>query len=220
MFPKPRQDLVPNTVDFERLPLVKPTGFREYDARWLFPEEINLLGLEAVGLGLATLMRAARRAEPHRRRPRLPLLFGGGRSRADDGAAGRRRRGARHRLGAFAHGLFRPVRARRRRRRHGHREPQRQWLDRHQDGPAASAHLLARGHDGAEGDRHGGALCQPRRRRPLRVRARHGRALHGRSAQPAEAAAADQGRWSPAATARLARSPRACWPSSAATSFR
>ena len=57
MFPKPRHDLVPNTADFERLPFIKPTGFREYDARWLFPQEINLLGLEAVGLGLATLMR-------------------------------------------------------------------------------------------------------------------------------------------------------------------
>jgi phosphomannomutase / phosphoglucomutase len=57
MFPKPRQDLVPNTAEFERLPFVKATGFREYDARWLYPEEINLPGLEAVGLGLATLMR-------------------------------------------------------------------------------------------------------------------------------------------------------------------
>ena len=47
----------PNTADFERLPYIKPTGFREYDARWRYPEEINLLGLEAVGLGLATLMR-------------------------------------------------------------------------------------------------------------------------------------------------------------------
>ncbi len=55
MFPKPRADLAPNTADFERLPLVKPTGFREYDARWLFPQEINLLGLTAVGLGMATL---------------------------------------------------------------------------------------------------------------------------------------------------------------------
>ena len=53
MFPKPRQDLLPNTVEFERLPFVKATGFREYDARWRYPEEINLLGLEAVGLGLA-----------------------------------------------------------------------------------------------------------------------------------------------------------------------
>ena len=45
MFPKPRQDLRPNTAEFERLPFVKPTGFREYDARWRYPEEINLLGL-------------------------------------------------------------------------------------------------------------------------------------------------------------------------------
>ena len=55
MFPKPRADLKPNTLDFERLPLVKPTGFREYDARWLFPQEINLMGLNAVGIGLASL---------------------------------------------------------------------------------------------------------------------------------------------------------------------
>ena len=55
MLPKPRADLKPNTADFERLPFVKPTGFREYDARWLFPEEINLMGLNAIGLGLATL---------------------------------------------------------------------------------------------------------------------------------------------------------------------
>jgi phosphomannomutase/phosphoglucomutase len=55
MLPKPRADLKPNTLDFERLPLVKPTGFREYDARWLFPDDINLMGLNAIGLGLATL---------------------------------------------------------------------------------------------------------------------------------------------------------------------
>jgi phosphomannomutase/phosphoglucomutase len=55
MLPIPRADLKPNTADFERLPLVRPTGFREYDARWLFPDEINLMGLNAVGLGLTTL---------------------------------------------------------------------------------------------------------------------------------------------------------------------
>ena len=55
MLPKPRADLKPNTLDFERVPLVKPTGFREYDARWLFPDDINLMGLNAIGLGLATL---------------------------------------------------------------------------------------------------------------------------------------------------------------------
>jgi phosphomannomutase/phosphoglucomutase len=56
MLPRPRADLKPNTPAFERLPLVKPTGFREYDARWLFPQEINLYGLKSIGLGLATLM--------------------------------------------------------------------------------------------------------------------------------------------------------------------
>ncbi|MGQ0456717.1 MAG: phosphomannomutase/phosphoglucomutase [Hyphomicrobium sp.] len=64
MLPKPRADLKPNTADFERFPLVKPTGFREYDARWLFPEEINLMGLNAVGLGMATML--ARRGVPKR----------------------------------------------------------------------------------------------------------------------------------------------------------
>ena len=57
MFPIPRADLTPNSFDFERTPLVKPTGFREYDARWLFPDEVNLMGLNAIGLGLATLAR-------------------------------------------------------------------------------------------------------------------------------------------------------------------
>src|ERR1700744_5524440 len=42
------------TVAYETAPLVKPTGFREYDARWLFGPEINLLGVEALGLGLGT----------------------------------------------------------------------------------------------------------------------------------------------------------------------
>ncbi|MGE8942597.1 phosphomannomutase/phosphoglucomutase [Leptospira interrogans] len=64
MLPPPRADLKPNTADFERLPLVKPTGFREYDARWLFPNEINLMGLNAIGMGLATLF--AERGVPKR----------------------------------------------------------------------------------------------------------------------------------------------------------
>lgn len=55
MLPIPRADLKPNTADFERLPLVKPTGFREYDARWLFPQDINLMGLQCIGLGMAAL---------------------------------------------------------------------------------------------------------------------------------------------------------------------
>jgi len=50
----PRADLAPNTADYENQPLVKATGFREYDARWLFGPDINLLGIQALGLGLGT----------------------------------------------------------------------------------------------------------------------------------------------------------------------
>src|SRR5437764_5089541 len=54
MLPAPRADLIGNTFDYENAPLVKATGFREYDARWLFGPEINLLGVQALGLGLGT----------------------------------------------------------------------------------------------------------------------------------------------------------------------
>jgi phosphomannomutase/phosphoglucomutase len=40
--------------------MVKPTGFREYDARWLFEKEINLMGVQALGLGLGTLLHEMR----------------------------------------------------------------------------------------------------------------------------------------------------------------
>ena len=162
MLPKPRQDLVPNTAEFERLPFVKPTGFREYDARWRYPEEINLLGLQAVGLGLGHADARPRRAGAGGGRPRLPFLFGRGESGADHRPAGRRRRGARHRPGAVAHGLFRAIRARGRRRRHGHRQPQRQWLDGDQDGRRAPPHLRPRGHDRAEGYRPRRRLSPPK----------------------------------------------------------
>ena len=51
---KPRPGLVPNTADYENHALVKPTGFREYDARWILEKEINLLGIQALGLALGT----------------------------------------------------------------------------------------------------------------------------------------------------------------------
>src|SRR5437667_502449 len=57
MFPKPKQKLIPNTYAYESEPLVKPTGFREYDARWLLGDEINLMGVQALGMGLGTLIR-------------------------------------------------------------------------------------------------------------------------------------------------------------------
>jgi phosphomannomutase/phosphoglucomutase len=56
MFPKPKASLTPNTYDYESLPLVKATGFREYDARWLLEKEINLMGVQALGMGLGTLI--------------------------------------------------------------------------------------------------------------------------------------------------------------------
>jgi phosphomannomutase/phosphoglucomutase len=55
--PTPRADLKPNSLAYETTPLVKATGFREYDARWLFGPDINLLGVQALGLGLGTLIR-------------------------------------------------------------------------------------------------------------------------------------------------------------------
>src|SRR5262249_36650445 len=56
MFPTPQPALQPNTYAYESAPLVKPTGFREYDARWLLGREINQMGLQALGLGLGTLI--------------------------------------------------------------------------------------------------------------------------------------------------------------------
>ncbi len=52
----PRADIKPNTLEYETIPLVKATGFREYDARWILESEINLLGIQALGLGLGTLI--------------------------------------------------------------------------------------------------------------------------------------------------------------------
>jgi len=52
----PLSDVIPNTWEFLRDPMIKPTGFREYDARWKYPEEINLPGMTALGLGLGTQM--------------------------------------------------------------------------------------------------------------------------------------------------------------------
>ena len=67
--PLPRADLKPNTFGYEVTPLVKATGFREYDARWWFglpgdtpkdgsgkPPELNLLGVQALGLALGTYL--------------------------------------------------------------------------------------------------------------------------------------------------------------------
>jgi phosphomannomutase / phosphoglucomutase len=54
MFGIPKSDLVPNSYAFESQPLITANGFREYDARWLFPKEINLIGIQALGLALGS----------------------------------------------------------------------------------------------------------------------------------------------------------------------
>ncbi len=63
----PRSDIAENSFAFETESLVKPTGFREYDARWVLMRhetkgkthlaEINLLGVQALGRGLGALIR-------------------------------------------------------------------------------------------------------------------------------------------------------------------
>ena len=63
MLPKPGP-VFTSEADFERRPLVHPNGFREYDARWLFGAEINLLGMRCLGLGIGTLLHE-RGVAPH-----------------------------------------------------------------------------------------------------------------------------------------------------------
>ncbi|MEL7090276.1 MAG: phosphomannomutase/phosphoglucomutase [Pseudomonadota bacterium] len=53
---KPLPTVTQNTWEFLRDPMITPTGFREYDARWKYPDEINLPGITALGLGLGTQM--------------------------------------------------------------------------------------------------------------------------------------------------------------------
>ena len=36
MFPTPVANLRPNSLAFENAPLIKATGFREYDTRWWY----------------------------------------------------------------------------------------------------------------------------------------------------------------------------------------
>jgi phosphomannomutase/phosphoglucomutase len=54
----------PNSFAFEINALIKPSGFREYDARWWFGHpgsdrgpDLNLIGVQALGIGLGMLIR-------------------------------------------------------------------------------------------------------------------------------------------------------------------
>ena len=119
MFPKPKSVLVPNTYAYESEPMVKATGFREYDARWLFGKEINLMGVQALGMGLGALIAELgvkqeivtghdfRGYSASIKYALISGLHGGG------------LQGARHRAVHDADGLFRAVRSRRALRRDG-----------------------------------------------------------------------------------------------------
>ena len=52
----PHSSLRPNSLEFETEALMSPNGFREYDARWLYPKELNLNGAQLLGCALATLI--------------------------------------------------------------------------------------------------------------------------------------------------------------------
>jgi len=43
--------------DYDEKPEIYNLGFREYDARWLYPEQINLAGVQKIGLGLGRLIK-------------------------------------------------------------------------------------------------------------------------------------------------------------------
>lgn len=45
-----------NSENYEREILIAPQGFREYDARWLHPEQLNLRGVQKLGLGIGTIV--------------------------------------------------------------------------------------------------------------------------------------------------------------------
>ena len=56
------------------LPLVAPSGFREYDARWRFPEELNLPGMRQVGRALGRACRGRHIVAGHDYRAYSPPL--------------------------------------------------------------------------------------------------------------------------------------------------
>src|SRR5262249_46561772 len=106
MFPKPKPVLLPNTYAFESEPMVKATGFREYDARWLFNKEINLIGVQALGMGLGSLIAELGARQEH---GNAHDLLGDSAAIKYSRISGLMVQGARHRAGGDADGLFRTV---------------------------------------------------------------------------------------------------------------
>ena len=48
--------VTPNSEAYENEILIEPSGFREYDARWRFPEQVNLRGMQALGMSIGTML--------------------------------------------------------------------------------------------------------------------------------------------------------------------
>ncbi len=72
---KPASTVSQNTWEFLRDAMITPTGFREYDARWKYPDAINLPGITALGLGLGTQMHMRADRTCYRGWQRLPRLL-------------------------------------------------------------------------------------------------------------------------------------------------
>lgn len=51
-----KRPVMPNTAAFENEILIDESGFREYDARWRYPEQLNLRGVNALGMAIATII--------------------------------------------------------------------------------------------------------------------------------------------------------------------
>ena len=61
----------------ESVPVIEPRGFRDYDVRWRYPEEINLLSVKRLGFGAFLRERAPTTSgtATHRHRTGLSRLF-------------------------------------------------------------------------------------------------------------------------------------------------
>jgi phosphomannomutase/phosphoglucomutase len=57
-------NILPNTEAFEREVLLAPSGFREYDARWLYPQQLNLRGVQRLGAAIGTLLHDIGKTSP------------------------------------------------------------------------------------------------------------------------------------------------------------
>jgi hypothetical protein len=159
----PRADVAPNTFAHQTEALVKATGFREYDARWVLDEGINLLGIQALGLALGSYIHEVG-AQPRivvghdyrsyslnvKQALTLGLMQAGARCSTSAWRSAR--------WPTSPSSTWTPLR------RHGDRQPQRERLDRGEDGRAAPADLRPGG-DGAA------ARADARRRGRASVRA-------------------------------------------------